>query len=99
MNFMEWIATLTPDSINIVSGKIGMSASTLYRQIETNVQPATAVKIARAYNGSPIEGLVAARLITADEAADTPDRLRLATNAELLTELGRRLDAVHARKN
>ena len=60
--------------------------SSLYRQLPDKLSPQNVVKIARAYGGSAIDGLVAVGLIDDDDLrkSESSDALRDATDEELI---------------
>lgn len=102
MNAKDWLDRLTDDaSVNAAAQKAGVPQKTLDTQLRshTGLKPDMVVKIARAYGASPVAALVDLELITEAEARDAAGlesmrravALREARDAELLTEIGRRL--------
>ncbi|WP_148046090.1 hypothetical protein [Nocardioides marmoriginsengisoli] len=104
MDAKEWLARVTDHaSINAIAGAAAVPQKTLDTQVRsaTGLKPDMVVKIARAYKGAePIAALVELGLITAEEArsnagveqVSVAEALAKASNSELLTEIGRRLD-------
>lgn len=104
-NSIVWYEnTVVGDSVNQVGRKAGVPQTSLNRQVTQyyQLQPETAVTIARVYGASILEALVATGLITPDEAAGfnqngvdidslVPSVLERATEAQLTSELTRRL--------
>lgn len=93
----SWLREITANATNgAIADKIKISRSTLNRQISLGAVPAeTIIEIARAYGANVIAGLVANGIITKDEAFQTTviDTLRLSSDADLLNEVWRRLNA------
>ena len=98
MDSREWISDLIgSDSIRAAAMKIGVSHSTIHRQLERGgLQPGTAIDLCRAYGRNPADGLVELGFINRYELlrAETPLRVALetATNRQILEELLRRSD-------
>jgi hypothetical protein len=102
MDMKQWLAAVTKDaSVNAIAREIEVPHKTLDTQLRspTGLKPDMVVKIARAYDVSPVAALVDLGLITEKEARDSvgldPMRrssaLRDATDDELLREIGRRI--------
>lgn len=98
MDLKTWIADLiAPDSIRAASERIGVSHSTIPRQLERGkIHPTTIISLCRSYGRSPIDGLIETGYLYAHEvgAVDTPIAVALgqATNKQLLDEILRRSD-------
>lgn len=102
MNIEQWYQeTVGNDSQNTVADNAGIVPSSLYRQLPDKLSPQNVVKIARAYGGSAIDGLVAVGLIDDDDLrkSESSDALRDATDEELIHELAIRLAAGAAKRN
>ena len=83
MNIEQWYQeTVGNDSQNTVADNAGIVPSSLYRQLPDKLSPQNVVKIARAYGGSAIDGLVAVGLIDDDDLrkSESSDALRDATD-------------------
>lgn len=98
MNSLEWFATTRGgDSENAAAKKIGLTQSTINRQVARgHLSPEVVVAVARAYRAPVLPGLVACGLITAEEAAlkerALSDVLDQASDADLLQAVLRRVD-------
>lgn len=97
MDSIEWLGTVTNGTAPTTAARAaGIQASTMASQVAKGVlAPKTVVAIARKYDAPILEGLVAAGLITADEA-QIHERGGLlvheARDEDLLHELLRRVD-------
>lgn len=60
MNLKAWVEELiSPDSIRAAAEKIGVSHSTIPRQLERGkLHPTTVIVLCRSYGRSPIDGLI-----------------------------------------
>lgn len=90
----EWAATITgDDSLNAISRASGVVVSTLSRQWPDKLSATSVVKIARGYEASALDGLIAQGLLTPHdiETTVTLDALQNATDEQLLGEIARRL--------
>ena len=103
MDAKDWLGRVTSGaSVNAVAGRISMGQRTLNDQVSgaSTLKPETVVKIARAYAAEPVAALVELGLVSAEEARSNAgleqisvaEALAKASNRELLTEIGRRLD-------
>lgn len=95
----EWLAKISNGAApNAIAQRAGYPASTLTRQLKRGALSAEVViQVARAYKTSVLEGMVACGIITAREAEikeilGVEEALMDATDAQLLTELLRRVD-------
>lgn len=101
MNFRAWIAALiAPDTLRAASEKIGLSHSTVTRQLSRDtLTPVTVIALCRAYGKSPVDGLVETGYLRREETGDVGVDFALdrASNRELLDAVLRRSDpeAVH----
>lgn len=78
MNIEQWYQeTVGNDSQNTVADNAGIVPSSLYRQLPDKLSPQNVVKIARAYGGSAIDGLVAVGLIDDDDLRKSESSLTL----------------------
>lgn len=104
MNDVTWAeyvrAVIGSDSGRAVAQMIGQSESAISRWKTGAVvpEPRQAVAFARAYGRQPIEALIAAGYLTAEEAGRTDEapralQLRDFTDLELATEMLRRVEA------
>lgn len=107
MDMKPWIKRVSGGaSINAVAKASGIPQPTLDGQLRssTGVKPDAVVKIARAYDVSPVVALVEYGLIRADEAGQQHDLAEAdhltwlsddsrATDEILLAEIGRRMEA------
>lgn len=92
-------AVSEPDSGRAVAARIGQSESTISRWKNGTVvpEPRQAVQFARAYERNPLEALIAAGYLTAEEAAspiEVPRALQLSefSDLELAQEMVRRVE-------
>lgn len=93
VNWLQKVAR--GDSPNAVAQHAGITQSTLSRQIHANeISMPNVVAIARAYGVSPVQALVDTGYLEEFEVASiqTLPELGLATNQELLKEIGKRTD-------
>lgn len=105
MNTKEWLKTIgRGHAPTRMAEEAGLYRGTFSRQYNADkVPPDVIVAIARAYKADPLEGLVAAGLLTEEEVDRVPPMSRAAfldtfTDLELLEELMRRVraDGEHA---
>lgn len=96
MDFRAWItALITPDTLRTASEKIGLSHSTVTRQLSREtLTPTTVIALCRAYGRSPVDGLVQTGYLHAaeTEGVGISAALDIATNHQLLDEVLRRSD-------
>lgn len=96
MDYRAWINDLIgKDTLRVASGKIGLSHSTITRQLSRDTLTAPAViALSRAYGRSPVDGLVETGYLRAEETegVGVARALSRATNRELLAEILRRSD-------
>ncbi|MBS1674448.1 MAG: helix-turn-helix transcriptional regulator [Actinobacteria bacterium] len=92
----EWLRTIgANESLREIASKTGVSHATLSRQINDGAfLMDTTIRIARAYNVSPVAALVANGHLTASEAGldSVQSALELARDEQLVLEIARRLD-------
>lgn len=83
-----------PASQNEIHRRTGIAKATLHRQYPDELSPQNIVAIARAFDVSPISGLVASGLISSADLADYDAReaLALASDELLVQEIARRLE-------
>lgn len=95
MDIHKWITNTTNgDPIKEVARRIERPFTTVRRQlVDVEPAPETVVAIARAYDASPIDGLVTLGLIDVDEASRPAVEavLRSAKDDQLVAEIYRRL--------
>lgn len=96
MNFETWLTELIgEDTRRTASSKAGMAESTLSRQLSRgHLSPEMVIALCRAYDRSPVAGLIQTEYIN-DYELQGPDvevALREATNEQLLNEIMRRSD-------
>lgn len=99
MEMKEWLDDVAP-SVNAAAGEIGMTTSTLARQLASRdgLPAETVIRIARAYGRPPVEALVELGFLDAGEVSQGIDRVEVsvalarATEKDLLREIGARLD-------
>ena len=96
MNISQWLDNLIgSDARGTAANKAGYAPSTISRQLERgHLRPETVIALCRAYDRSPITGLIETGYIHAHEV-DAPEvaaALNRATNQQLLDEVVRRSD-------
>ena len=94
MKTKAWLeALINPDSQRTAASKAGIPASTLSRQQE-HLPPEMVIALCRAYDRSPVQGLVETGYINEYEVqgVDLAIALHDATNEQLLNEIMRRSD-------
>lgn len=96
MNISQWLDNLIgSDTRGTAASKAGYAPSTISRQLERgHLRPETVIALCRAYDRSPITGLIETGYIHAHEV-DAPEvaaALNRATNQQLLDEVVRRSD-------
>lgn len=94
MKTKAWLeALINPDSQRTAASKAGIPASTLSRQQE-HLPPEMVIALCRAYDRSPVQGLVETGYINdyEVEGVDLAIALHDATNEQLLNEIMRRSD-------
>lgn len=96
MNVNQWLIKLKgEDSMRAASQKSGYAQTTLQRQIDKGVlSPEMVIALCRAYDRSPVQGLVETGYINDYEVqgVDLAIALHDATNEQLLNEIMRRSD-------
>lgn len=96
MNFETWLTELIgEDTRRTASSKAGMAESTLSRQLSRgHLSPEMIISLCRAYDRSPVTGLIETGYINDFElqGPDVEVALREATNEQLLNEIMRRSD-------
>lgn len=96
MNFETWLTELIGDDTRrTASSKAGMAESTLSRQLSRgHLSPEMVISLCRAYDRSPVAGLIQTGYINDYElrGPDVEVALREATNEQLLDEIMRRSD-------
>lgn len=96
MNVEAWFKDLTDSSsLREAAEKSGISKSTLSRNLDANTMtPETVIALCRAYDRSPVTGLIETEYINDYElhGPDVEVALREATNEQLLDEIMRRSD-------
>ncbi|WP_412100161.1 hypothetical protein [Corynebacterium aurimucosum] len=96
MNFETWLTELIgEDTRRTASSKAGMAESTLSRQLSRgHLSPEMVIALCRAYDRSPVAGLIQTEYINDYElhGPDVEIALREATNQQLLNEIMRRSD-------
>lgn len=96
MNVEAWFKDLTDSSsLREAAEKSGISKSTLSRNLDANTMtPETVIALCRAYDRSPVSGLIETEYINDYElhGPDVEVALREATNEQLLDEIMRRSD-------
>ena len=96
MKHTDWFnARAAADSVNAAAGKADLKQQTLSRHLRDGVLPAESViKISRAYDYNPIQGLVDTGYLNAVEMGEgvTLVTLRDASDHDLLAEMLRRID-------
>lgn len=96
MNFETWLDELiAPDSRRTAASKAGYSQSTISRQLDRgSLRPEMVIAMSRAYDHSPVSGLVETGYIEPyeTEGVSIPFALEQATNQQLLDEIMRRSD-------
>ena len=96
MNFETWLTELIGDDTRrTASSKAGMAESTLSRQLSRgHLSPEMVIALCRAYDRSPVTGLIQTGYINDYElrGPDVEVALREATNEQLLNEIMRRSD-------
>ena len=96
MNFESWLTELIgEDTRRTASSKAGMAESTLSRQLSRgHLSPEMVIALCRAYDRSPVQGLVETGYINEYEVqgVDLAIALHDATNEQLLNEIMRRSD-------
>lgn len=103
MDTKEWLKRVSGGAaVNAIARDAGVPHKTLDTQVRsaTGLKPEMAVKIARTYGYEPVAALVELGLITPEEARSlagvkavaVAEALATASNRQLLTEIGRRLD-------
>lgn len=96
MNFETWLTELIgEDTRRTASSKAGMAESTLSRQLSRgSLSPEMVIALCRAYDRSPVQGLIETEYIN-DYEVQGPDvaiALSKATNQQLLDEIMKRSD-------
>ena len=96
MNFESWLTDLIGnDTRRVASSKAGMAESTLSRQLSRgSLSPEMVIALCRAYDRSPVQGLIETEYIN-DHEVEGPDvaiALEKATNQQLLDEIMKRSD-------
>lgn len=96
MNFESWLTDLIGnDTRRVASSKAGMAESTLSRQLSRgSLSPEMVIALCRAYDRSPVQGLIETEYIN-DYEVQGPDvaiALSKATNQQLLDEIMKRSD-------
>lgn len=96
MNFESWLTDLIGnDTRRVASSKAGMAESTLSRQLSRgSLSPEMVIALCRAYDRSPVQGLIETEYIN-DYEVQGPDvaiALEKATNQQLLDEIMKRSD-------
>ena len=96
MNFESWLTDLIGnDTRRVASSKAGMAESTLSRQLSRgSLSPEMVIALCRAYDRSPVQGLIETGYIN-DYEVEGPDvaiALEKATNQQLLDEIMKRSD-------
>lgn len=90
----EWKVRITRDaSDRAIAAQLGISGTTLANRLSAEPPHApTVVDMARAFGALPVDGLVAAGILTEDEAraGGVADGLRAASTRELAEEIVRR---------
>lgn len=96
MDFETWLTELIgEDTRRTASSKAGMAESTLSRQLSRGrLSPEMVIALCRAYDRSPVAGLIETGYINDYElhGPDVEVALREATNEQLLDEIMRRSD-------
>lgn len=96
MNVEAWFKDLTDSSsLREAAEKSGVSKSTLSRNLDANTMtPETVIALCRAYDRSPVAGLIETSYINDYElhGPDVEVALKEATNEQLLDEIMRRSD-------
>lgn len=96
MNFETWLDNLIGDDTRaIASKKADYAQSTISRQLSRgHLRPETVIALCRAYDRSPVAGLIETGYINDFEihGPDIEVALREATNEQLLAEIMRRSD-------
>lgn len=96
MDFETWLTELIgEDTRRTASSKAGMAESTLSRQLSRGrLSPEMVIALCRAYDRSPVAGLIETGYINDYElhGPDVEIALREATNEQLLDEIMRRSD-------
>ena len=96
MNFNEWIDSLIgTDTRGTAANKAGYAPSTISRQLDRgHLRPETVIALCRAYDRSPIAGLIETGYVHSHEvdAPEIAEALTRATNQQLLDEILRRSD-------
>lgn len=96
MDFETWLTELIgEDTRRTASSKAGMAESTLSRQLSRGrLSPEMVIALCRAYDRSPVAGLIETGYINDYElhGPDVEVALREATNEQLLNEIMRRSD-------
>lgn len=96
MNVNDWLINLKgEDSMRAASQKSGYAQTTLQRQIDKGVlSPEMVIALCRAYDRSPVAGLIETGYINDYElhGPDVEVALHEATNEQLLDEIMRRSD-------
>lgn len=96
MDFETWLTELIgEDTRRTASSKAGMAESTLSRQLSRGrLSPEMVIALCRAYDRSPVTGLIETGYINDYElhGPDVEVALREATNEQLLDEIMRRSD-------
>ena len=94
METKAWLeALINPDSQRTAASKAGIAVSTLSRQQE-HLPPEMVIALCRAYDRSPVQGLIETGYINEYEVegVDLAIALHDATNEQLLNEILRRSD-------
>ncbi|MBF6136686.1 hypothetical protein IU501_27290 [Nocardia otitidiscaviarum] len=102
--FLRWRDDIAGgDSERAIAARMGIGNNRVGRHLRESDPPVaeTVIDFARAYGANPVDGLVAAGLLTRDEAlrAAASEPLRTASALQLLEELARReRERVHAER-
>lgn len=96
MNFELWLDDLIGNDTRAQAAKkSGYSQSTITRQLSRgHIRPETVIALCRAYEHSPVTGLIETGYINEweTEGVSIPYALRQATNEQILDEINRRSD-------
>ncbi|MGX6968227.1 hypothetical protein [Corynebacterium sp. c7Ub_26] len=96
MNVNDWLNEIKgSDSMRAASKKSGYAQTTLQRQIDKGqLSPEMVIALCRAYEHSPVTGLIETGYINEweTEGVSIPYALRQATNEQILDEINRRSD-------
>jgi transcriptional regulator with XRE-family HTH domain len=75
-DWQQWVRTTTHGAATrSISGRLGVSHSTVARWIKNNSAPCgDIIRLARQYGADPIDGLIAARRLSEEDLAPTRRR-------------------------